>query len=182
MFIAIGTIIILIVIYGILTFNKLVSARNRVDTAWSGVDAQLKRRHDHIPGLVQAVKEYSQDEKGIFKTLAKTHNEGLGGRNLKEVADSENTLTRQIKVLFAVAESYPELKDDQNFLNLQTSLASAEDKIQSTRRHYNTTVRDYNTLLKSFPVNIMADLLSYHNEELFEIELDAVGNNSSTPP
>ena len=165
----VGTVLILVIGVGVLIFNRLVKARNLVDEAWSGVDVQLKRRHDLVPNLVEAVKGYTEHEHTLFDQIAQQRGKAMGG-SAQLNPDDENALTRQIKTLFAVAESYPDLKANQNFLDLQKKLVEIEDALQYARRYYNGTVRDYNILVESFPSNIIASRMSYHTDHFFEIE------------
>ena len=165
-----GTVLLLIVGAGILLFNRIVRARNLVDEAWSGIDVQLKRRHDLVPNLVETVKEYGGHERTLFDDITRLRSETLSVTAPGETGAAENALTRQLKTLFAVAEAYPELKASENFLDLQKSLSDIEDKIQYARRYYNGTVRDYNILIESFPNNLLANPLGFQREEFFEIE------------
>lgn len=165
----VGTVLILVIGAGVYTFNRLVKARNLVDEAWSGVDVQLKRRHDLVPTLVESVKGYTEHEHTLFQNIAQQRTKAIDG-NPHTNPDDENSLTRQIKTLFAVAESYPDLKASTNFLDLQRKLVEIEDALQYSRRYYNGTVRDYNILVESFPSDIFARRMGYHTEHFFEIE------------
>jgi len=165
----IGTIIILIAGAGVLVFNRLVKARNLVDEAWSGVDVQLKRRHDLVPNLVEAVKGYREHERGLFENVAQQRTKAMDG-DAQHDPEDENALTRQVKTLFAVAEAYPDLKANTTFLDLQRQLVEVEDALQYARRYYNGTVRDYNILVQSFPNNLLSGRLGFHTEDFFEIE------------
>lgn len=164
-----ATVIILIVGAGVLIFNRLVKTRNLVDEAWSGVDVQLKRRHDLIPNLVEAVKGYSRHERALFENVAQQRTKAIDG-NPQHDPGNENELTRQVKTLFAVAEAYPDLKANTTFLDLQRQLVEIEDALQYARRYYNGTVRDYDILVESFPSNIIAGMAGYHREKFFEVE------------
>jgi len=165
-----GTIILLAVGAGVLIFNRLVKARNLMDEAWSGIDVQLKRRHDLIPNLVETVKEYSGHERGVFDNIARLRSEIMTVDGPRTDTNAENELSRQLKTLFAVAEAYPDLKASGNFLDLQKSLSEIEDEIQYARRYYNGTVRDYNILVQKFPNNLLAERLGFQREDFFEIE------------
>ncbi|HET6453092.1 MAG TPA: LemA family protein, partial [Armatimonadota bacterium] len=132
----VGTVLILLVGAGVLIFNRLVKARNLVDEAWSGVDVQLKRRHDLVPNLVESVKGYTEHEHTLFDQIAQQRTKAIDG-NPQTDPEDENALTRQIKTLFAVAEAYPDLKANQNFLDLQKKLVEIEDALQYARRYYN---------------------------------------------
>ena len=139
--------------------------------AWSGIDVQLKRRYDLIPNLVETVKGYSQHEKSLFEDIANIRTKAQQTDQIKEKGQMENALTQGIKGLFAIAEAYPDLKANQNFLDLQKSLTDVEDQIQYARRYYNGTVRDYNILVETFPSNLIATLGGFRVAEFFEIEL-----------
>ena len=166
----VGTIIILIVGYGILTFNRLVRAANVVEEAWSGIDVQLKRRYDLVPNLVIAVQEYAEHEKTVFENVAQARSESMNTYAPSEKGPAENQLSAQIKSLFAVAEAYPNVKASQNFMRLQKELTEVEDQIQYARRYYNGAVRDYNILVQVFPNYILASMMGYAKEDFFEIE------------
>jgi len=140
----------------------------RVKEAWADIDVQLKRRYDLIPNIVESVKGYATHEKTVFENVTKARSQAMqaaGGAN-KMVA--ENQLSQTLKSLFAVAENYPELKANQNFLQLQTELVDTEDKIQAARRFYNGNVRDYNIAIQTFPSNIIAGVFAFKLELLFE--------------
>jgi LemA protein len=173
-----GTIIlILIVVVGlwvILSYNRLVTLRNRAKEAWSDIDVQLKRRHDLIPNLVETVKGYATHERGVFEKVTEARTKAIGAResgDLKKMAESENFLAQTLKTLFAVAENYPDLKASQNFLELQRDLRDTEDKIMYARRFYNANVRDLNIAIESFPTNIIASIFGFKKMDLFEISI-----------
>jgi len=155
-----------------LTYNGLITGRNRADEAWSDIDVQLKRRYDLIPNLVETVKAYAKHESGIFTEVANARAAAMGAKTPGEHAKAENALTETIKSLFAVAESYPDLKASQNFLSLQDELSDTENKIQAARRFYNANVRDFNTMLQKFPTNLIAGPFSFKGKEFFEIAND----------
>jgi len=152
-----------------LTYNRLVTLRNRAKEAWADIDVQLKRRYDLIPNLVETVKGYASHEKEIFEKVAEARAKAMGATGMKEKAEAENQLSQTLKSLFAVVEAYPELKANQNFLQLQKELVDTEDKIQYARRFYNANVRDLNTLIESFPANLIAKNFGFEKMELFEI-------------
>jgi LemA protein len=173
-----GTIIlILIVVVGlwvILSYNRLITLRNRVKEAWADIDVQLKRRHDLIPNLVETVKGYATHERGVFEKVTEARTKAMGAResgDLKKMAESENFLAQTLKTLFAVAENYPDLKASQNFLELQRELRDTEDKIMYARRFYNANVRDLNIAIESFPTNIIASMFGFKKMDLFEISI-----------
>ncbi|MBI4276403.1 LemA family protein [Candidatus Uhrbacteria bacterium] len=166
----IGLIIVaVIVLWLIATYNSLVRLKNRTDEAWSDIDVQLKRRHDLIPNLVNTVKGYAKHESTVFEKVTQARSAAMQATTPAAHAQAENMLTGALKSLFAVAESYPELKASQNFLELQRELTDTEDKIQASRRFYNTNVRDLNIKLESFPTNLIGSSLGFQKREFFEI-------------
>ena len=158
------------VLWVVFSYNKLIRLRYRAREAMSDIDVQLKRRYNLIPNLVEAVKGYMQHEKSVLENVTKARAEVAQGGNPLERADKENALTSTLKTLFAVAENYPDLKANANFLDLQRELADTENKIQASRRFYNTTIRDFNTKINSFPVNLMAGVLGFKEQKFFEVE------------
>ncbi len=163
-------IIAIIVVAGIVLYNSLIRSRNRVDEAWSDIEVQLKRRYDLIPNLVETVKGYAKQESSVFENVTKARATAMGASNLQERVQDENILSGTLKSLFAVAESYPELKSNQNFMQMQSDLTDTEDKIQASRRFYNGTVRDFNTKLQVFPTNLFASALGFKAREFFDID------------
>lgn len=159
-----------IVLWVVWAFNSLVRLRYRAREALSDIDVQLKRRYDLIPNLVESVKGYMKHEKGVLEkvTEARAKVMGMGGNPL-ERSKAEDALSNTLKTLFAVAENYPDLKANANFLDLQRELADTENKIQAARRFYNTTVRDLNIKVKTFPTNLIADVFNFHEERFFEL-------------
>jgi LemA protein len=153
-----------------LSYNGLVTLKNRVDEAWSDIDVQLKRRYDLIPNLVNTVKGYAAHEKELFESVTKARTAAMGANTLGEKEQAENMLSGTLKSLFAVAESYPELKANQNFLELQRELTDTEDKIQASRRFYNGNVRDLNIKIETFPTNLIASKLNFTKREFFEAQ------------
>jgi LemA protein len=151
-------------------YNQLVQLRVRTDSAWSDIDVQLKRRHDLIPNLVETVKGYAAHEKGTFENVAKFRSMAMQATTPADKAVAENQLTGALKSLFAVAESYPELKANEEFMQLQASLSQTEDSIQNSRRYYNAVVRDLNTRIQSFPTNILAGTFGFQQRQFFETE------------
>jgi LemA protein len=144
-----------------------------VEEAWSDIDVQLKRRYDLIPNLVETVKGYASHEKETLEKVTKARTDAMAaqsGGDLKKSAEAENMLSSTLKSIFALSENYPDLKANQNFLELQRELSDTENKIQASRRFYNGNVRDFNTKLQVFPTNIMAGMLGFKNREFFEIE------------
>jgi len=153
-----------------ITYNGLVTLKIRVDEAWSDITVQLKRRLDLIPNLVNSVKGYAAHESGVFEKVTEARANTLNAKGVKETAAAENQFEDALKSLFAVAESYPDLKANQNFLQLQQELVDTEDKIQASRRFYNGGVRDLNTKIQVFPNNIFAGMLGFKQREFFEVE------------
>ena len=169
----IGGIVILGVAWVVFSYNRFVLLINRAKEAWSDIDVQLKRRHDLIPNLVNTVKGYAKHESGAFESVTKARAAAMGAGSLAEKNQAENMLTGALKSLFAVAEAYPDLKANQNFLELQRELSDTENKIQSARRFYNGNVRDLNTTVESFPSNVIASVFKFAKMELFELQDEA---------
>ncbi len=156
--------------YALMVYNALVRQRNQVKEAWSDIDVQLKRRYNLIPNLVETVKGYTTHERDTFESVTKARANALSAGTPQEQAQAENVLTSTLKTLFAVAESYPELKANANFLELQRELSDTENKIQAARRFYNSNVRDFNTSIEQFPKNVVANAFSFKKEGFFELE------------
>lgn len=152
------------------TYNGLVKLKIRVDEAWSDITVQLKRRLDLIPNLVNSVKGYAAHESGVFQKVTEARANALNAKGVKETAAAENQFEDALKSLFAVAESYPQLRANENFLQLQQELVDTEDKIQASRRFYNSGVRDFNTKTQVFPNNMFAGMLGFKQREFFEVE------------
>lgn len=151
-------------------YNSLVRKRTRVEEAWSDIEVQLKRRYDLIPNVVETVKGYATHEKMLFENVTKARTQAMGAQTMEEHAKAENFLSSTLKTLFAVAENYPDLKANANFLDLQRELADTENKIQAARRFYNGNVRDYNITIESFPSNVVAGMFSFMKRDFFELE------------
>jgi len=165
----------LLLLYGVLTYNRLVRLRVRTENAWSQIDVQLRRRYDLIPNLVEAVKGYAAHEREVFEevTQARAHAEAASG--VSDQAQAENQLTAGIRRLIAVAENYPQLRANENFLALQEELTGTESKIAFARQFYNDQVQSLNTLIQSFPSRIVASLGGFKPREFFDIEEPARG-------
>jgi LemA protein len=163
-------IVVLLGIFLWATYNSLVTLKIRVDEAWSDITVQLKRRLDLIPNLVNSVKGYAAHESGVFEKVTEARANALNAKGVKETAAAENEFEGALKSLFAVAEAYPDLKANQNFLQLQQELVDTEDKIQASRRFYNGGVRDLNTKIQVFPNNVFAGMLGFKQREFFEVE------------
>lgn len=151
-------------------YNGLVTLRNRVDEAWSDIDVQLKRRYDLIPNLINTVKGYATHEKELLEKVTQARANAISAGSVAEHQEAENMLTGALKSVFAVAENYPDLKANQNFLELQKELSDTENKIQASRRFYNGNVRDFNTKIEVFPNNLMAGSFNFTKREFFEAE------------
>lgn len=167
--IVIGIVLVLIIGFLIGTYNSLVTLKNRVEEAWSDITVQLKRRTDLIPNLVNSVKGYAAHESGVFEKVTEARAAVMDAKGVADTAQAENMLEGALKSLFAVAEAYPDLKANQNFLQLQQELVDTEDKIQASRRFYNGGVRDLNTKIQTFPVNIVAGMFGFQSKEFFEV-------------
>jgi len=163
----------LVAIVFVIGFNRLVRLRNEVETGWSNIDVQLKRRADLIPNLVEAVKGYAAHERGVFEAITAARTALLGASTPAAAGQANDVLTAAIGKLFAVAEAYPDLKASQNFLRLQDDLTDTEDKISAARRYYNATVMRYNTKVQSFPGLLYASALGFKAREFFAAEADA---------
>lgn len=163
-------IIVLIVLWVVFAYNKFISLINRTKEAWADIDVQLKRRYDLIPNLVNTVKGYATHEASAFENVTKARAAAMGASTPEDKAKNENMLSGALKSLFAVAEAYPDLKANQNFLGLQQELSDTENKIQSARRFYNGNVRDLNISIDSFPGNVIANAFKFGKMEFFELE------------
>jgi len=159
-----------IVFFGIVIYNKLIRLKNTVKSSWSDIDVQLKKRYDLVPNLVETVKGYATHERAVFEKVTEARSVALKATSPGEKAKAENMFRETLKSLFAVAEAYPELKANTNFLQLQSQLKELEDNIEYARRYYNAVVRDFNILIESFPSNIVASVFGFKQEEFFELE------------
>ena len=162
--------VLVIVLWLVGVYNGLVGMRNQVKNAWSQIDVQLKRRYDLIPNLVETVKGYAKHEREVFENVTKARAACMSAAGPADAAKAENFLSQTLKSLFAVAEAYPELKANQNFLALQEELASTENKVSFARQFYNDTVMRYNTRIQTVPANIVAGMFSFKAEEFFQTE------------
>lgn len=162
-------VIVFIVLWAIFAYNRFIALVNRAKEAWADIAVQLKRRYDLIPNLVETVKGYATHEASVFENVTKARAAAIGAGGTAEKAQAENMLTGALKTLFAVSEAYPDLKANQNFLQLQKELGDTEDKIQAARRFYNTTVMALNTALQSFPGNVLAGSFGFKPMDLFEL-------------
>ena len=160
----------LIILSVIVIYNKLVRVKNLVEEGWSGIDVQLKRRANLIPNLVETVKGYMGHERDLLSKVTELRAKSMSVRDVAEKGRLEGLLSRSLANVFAVAEGYPDLKANQNFLDLQTQLSEIEDQVQLARRYYNGTVRNLNIQVESFPSNIVAGIFNFTQAEFFEIE------------
>jgi LemA protein len=167
--VAVGVVGVLI-LYVVLTYNRLVRLRVRFESAWSQIDVQLRRRYDLIPNLVEAVKGYAAHERELFEEITRARSQAVSATGVQDQAQAENEITRGIRQLFAVVENYPELKANENFLALQEELTGTESKIAFARQFYNDQVAKLNTLIQSFPSNIVARAGNFTTREFFDIE------------
>jgi LemA protein len=165
-------IIITVVIIGwfILTYNNFVNLRNRVKNAWAQIDVQLKRRYDLIPNLVETVKGYAKHEKEIFENIAELRAKAMGATSIKDIGESNNQITGTLKTLFAVAENYPELKANEEFLKLQEELTNTENKIAFSRQFFNDIVMNYNAAQQKIPANVIAGMMNLKPEEYYPVD------------
>ena len=162
-------IIAVVALWSITAYNRLVTLVNQAKEAWADIAVQLKRRYDLIPNLVETVKGYAAHESSAFENVTKARAAAMGASAPADKAQAENQLSGALKTLFAVSEAYPDLKANQNFLQLQKELGDTEDKIQASRRFYNTTVMTLNTAAQSFPGNLIASSFSFESMDLFEL-------------
>ena len=175
--IVIVVVVVLLLLFFWLGYNSLVKRRNQVDNAWSQIDVQLKRRHDLIPNLVETVKGYAAHERGTFEAVTAARANAINAQSPVEQAQAENVLSGALKSLFAVAEAYPDLKANQNFLNLQEELTSSEDRVAYARQYYNDSVLNYNTQIQKFPTVLLAGMFHFEKREFF----DAAPEDTETP-
>ena len=153
-------------------YNNFVRLINRTKEAWADIDVQLKRRYDLIPNLVSTVQGYAKHEKGTFEKVTEMRAKAISAQGTATQGQAENMLTQALRSVFAVAENYPDLKANENFLELQRELSDTENKIQAARRFYNTNVRDLNTALESFPQNVVGNVFKFESKEFFELDED----------
>lgn len=174
----IGIIVAVIVFWLIASYNGFIRAINRAKEAWADIDVQLKRRYDLIPNLVNTVKGYATHESSAFENVTKARAAAMGATTPADHAQAENMLTGALKSIFAISEAYPDLKANQNFLELQRELSDTENKIQASRRFYNTNVRDLNTRIEVFPGNVIAKSFNFSKMEFFDLDEGDVAKNN----
>lgn len=182
-------VIVLVILALILMYNRLVRLRNRIEAAWSQIDVQLKRRYDLIPNLIETVKGYAAHERETLEAVTKARQQAVDARGIEDQAKAENFLTQTLRQLFAVAEAYPDLKANQNFLSLQEELTGTEGRIAFSRQFYNEQVLAYDNALETFPTSVIAGTFNFQPKPYFEAETasrEAVrvdfGQGASTPP
>lgn len=177
------TIVIIVVLVVVLVsmYNSLVRLNIRAEEAWSDITVQLKRRYDLIPNLINTVKGYAAHEKSVFEAVTAARSNALNAQGVKETAQAEGDFQKTLKSLFAVSEAYPDLKASQNFQDLQAELVDTEDKIQASRRFYNSVVRDFNTKRTVFPVSFLAGMFGFKKDRVF-FELDEAGTAAVQEP
>jgi len=168
--IIIGAVLLILIIFFISSYNGFVKLRNKVEEAFSTMDVYLKKRHDLVPNLVETVKGYAKHEAGTLEKVTAARNVAAGAATPEEQLKAEGQLTATLKTLFAVAENYPDLKANQNFMALQGQLTSLEGDIANSRKYYNGTVRQYNTATEVFPKNIVAGMFHFTRKPMFEVE------------
>lgn len=175
MFVLLVVILALAAIVAVL-YNKLIRSRNRVDTAWSDIDVQLQRRHDLIPRLVKAVDQYAKYERATLETVTELRAEAMRVTDVDARGEAEENLSNGVQRLIALAENYPDLKANENFLNLQNELVETENYLQFSRRYYNGSVRDYNTMTETVPSNVIAGAFAFSGRSFFQKASDEAGN------
>lgn len=169
----VGIVLVIIALFLIVLYNRFVRLVNRAKESWADIEVQLKRRYDLIPNLVSTVKGYAAHESTAFEKVTEARARALGASSVAEHGQAENMLSGALKSLFAVSEAYPDLKANQNFLELQRELSDTENKIQAARRFYNTNVRDLNIALESFPGNVIGGMFGFKKNEFFDIADDS---------
>jgi LemA protein len=169
MLIGLLVIVGLLVLFVVGLYNGLITLRNRCDNGWAQIDVQLRRRYDLIPNLVETVKGYAKHEREVFEKVTQARTQAINAGTVKDQGQAENMLSGALKSLFAVAENYPELKANQNFLMLQEELAGTESKVAYARQFYNDSVMKYNTRLQVFPSNVLAGMFGFKGRDYFEI-------------
>ena len=165
----IGIALIVIILAVIIMYNSLVQIRNQVENAWAQIDVQLKRRFDLIPNLIETVKGYTKHEKGVLEGVTKARTAFMDAKTVDQKGKAENMLEGTLKSLFAVSENYPQLKANENFMQLQEELSGTESKIAYSRQHYNDMVMEYNNKIQSFPTNTLAKMFSFNEKESYPV-------------
>jgi len=168
--------LIAVLAIGVVLYNRLIRSRNRVDTAWSDIDVQLQRRHDLVPRLVTAVEQYASYERATLEAVTELRAEAMRVTDIDARSTAEEELSTGVQRLIALAESYPDLKANENFLNLQNELVETEDYLQFARRYYNGSVRDYNTMTETVPSNFVAGAFGFEGRSFFQKSSDDAAN------
>ncbi len=166
--------LLLVIFAGIIIYNRLIKLRNTVKSSWSDIDVQLKKRYDLVPNLVETVKGYASHERALFEKVTEARSMAMQASSPARKAKADNMLRETLKSLFAVAEAYPELKANANFMQLQSQIQELESNIEYARRYYNAVVRDFNIMVESVPSNIVASMFNFKQEEFFELEAPEV--------
>lgn len=167
-----------LVLWFIFAYNRFITLVNRSKEAWSDIEVQMKRRYDLVPNLVSTVKGYAEHEQGTLDKVVQARNMAMNAKTPAEHGNAENMLSSTLKSIFALSENYPDLKANQNFLELQRELSDTENKIQAARRFYNTNVRDLNTAMEVFPSNLVAKIFGFSKMEFFDLD----GNGAAKEP
>ena len=170
-------VLVLFLLISLFNYNSLIKFSNLIAEAWSGINVQLKKRHDLIPNLVEIVKGYSKHEKTLLEEITKYRSAAISSNSIEKKAQAEAGITDTLKTLFAVAENYPDLKANSNFLALQDDLRSIENDIQYARRYYNGVTRDYNNMVQRFPSNLVANLFNFTAKPYFELSSEQEATN-----
>ena len=176
MFTFVIAVLVLVAVVGVILYNRLIRSRNRVDTAWSDIDVQLQRRHDLIPRLVTAVDQYAKYEKATLEAVTELRTEAMQAADVRAKGKIEEKLSAGIERIIALAENYPDLKANENFLNLQNELVKTENYLQFARRFYNGSVRNYNTMTETVPSNIVARWFDFSARDFFQKTSDDAAN------
>ena len=163
------TILAVLVLFVVFLYNALIRLKNQVENAWAQIDVQLKRRYDLIPNLIETVKGYAKHEKGLLTDITKARSAVMSAEGAHKKAEASNMLSDTLKSLFAVAENYPDLKANENFLQLQEELSGTENKISYARQHYNDIVMVFNTKIQMFPNNVLSSTLGFKDKEMFDV-------------
>jgi LemA protein len=174
-------IVVLLLIFGVVAYNRFVSQRQLIRDAYANIDTELRRRYDLIPNLVETVKGYAAHERQTFENVTRARQQAIAAQGPEAQAQAENVLTAALRQLFAVAENYPQLRASENFQALQAELSNTEDRIQTSRRFYNANVRDYNERVQSVPSNVIASMFGFRGEAYFEIEESERATVSEAP-
>lgn len=170
LFLLVSAVLVIFSSYFIVVYNQLVFLKNRVETAWSQIEVQIKRRHDLIPNLVEVAKGYLSHEKDTLERVIQARTQAIQAKSISGIKEAENILTSALKSLFAVVEQYPDLKANENMLRLHEEITSTENRIAYARQFYNEEVRQYNTYLEKFPMNVIASLFKFSPKEFFDID------------